>query len=274
MPHIGYAFGYTVNPIQQLLTVYKAGGNALQISISNPADFSRSEVVKNKDVYNATAAKYGIYTVVHGKFVYNLARPNPTKQLELIKYELGEAHSLNAALVLHQGKNVLHLEHINALNIYIDNINRLLDETQAGTILLENSAAQGTEIGYSLSDLSYIWDRIKKKDRCSYCLDSCHAFSAGEIDFRVKECVTSYMEEFDRKIGLLHLKLIHFNDSGCCFAGKNDYHAPLGQGFISFSDGMKELLSWAYKYNIPVILETGGPINSEISMLRHYCVSL
>lgn len=207
-----------------------------------------------------------VFCVVHGDYTYNFARSNVDHQVNRAIEEYRFADKIGCDLIIHQGKNVAEerLTKIEAIENYVRNVKSILDAmtTCRQRILLENSAHQGTELGYSLSELAYIWRQFGDyKSRLGICLDTCHAFVAGDVDFRDLGSTVAYFERFDRLIGIDNIKVIHYNDSKAKYDAHNDHHDVLGQGYIGNQtlggslDGLYYIGSLATTKNIPLILE-------------------
>ncbi|MGN0305666.1 MAG: deoxyribonuclease IV [Lachnospiraceae bacterium] len=153
----------------------------------------------------------------------------------------------------------------------IKNIVAALDQAITGEerimILLETMSGKGTEIGYEFEQLREIRDRAAHPERIGVCLDTCHIFSAGyDIVNRLDEVV----DEFDRIIGLEHLKAVHFNDSLTPFGAKKDRHATIGNGEIGMEALLRVLIHPALK-DLPFYLETpleDAGHKEEIRMLK------
>ncbi|MGN1313804.1 MAG: deoxyribonuclease IV [Lachnospiraceae bacterium] len=143
----------------------------------------------------------------------------------------------------------------------IENIVGALDQAITGkesiTVLLETMSGKGTEIGYEFEQLREIRDRVKHPERLGVCLDTCHIFSAG---YDIVKDLDGVVAEFDRVIGLEHLKAIHFNDSLTPFGAKKDRHATIGNGEIGM-DALLRVLSHPAFRGLPFYLET--PLEDE-----------
>src|SRR3990167_9794366 len=100
-------------------------------------------------------SKGQVYGVVHGDYTYNFCRKMVGHQVDKAIGELNFASQLGCDLILHQGKNVPNEQQTKteAINQYIEHIKEILDSTfeLSNSIILENSAHQGTELGYSLA---------------------------------------------------------------------------------------------------------------------------
>lgn len=242
--------------------------NIFQIYITNNRSFSfcsysKSDLQRIKKFCD----QQNIKIVVHGKLIYNFANPKCTErkkgisQIEVLVHELEYADILGAPVVIHQGKNVTKLDHQDALNLYVSNIEKVLrlSKTQ-NQILLENAAGQGTEIGTNLEDLSYIYHRIDPslRHRIGFCYDTCHGFAAGEIDGTNLDFDHLFFK-FDSLIGLENLKLIHLNDSQKEYCCRVDRHENILYGHLfTRIEIIKEFIVWVRKLKIPFVLETPG----------------
>src|SRR5580692_5187775 len=103
-----------------------------------------------------------VYGVVHGKYIYNFCRKDCGYQIDQLVNELEMSDQLCCDVIIHQGKNVPdeHLTRLEAINNYVKHISQALEQTQHlnNKVILENSAKQGNELGYSLKELAYIYD--------------------------------------------------------------------------------------------------------------------
>lgn len=263
-----------------LRLIHRMGGNALQISMGDPSERSLC-TIDDKDARTTLKIrkKHGFYVVVHGKYLYNFCRKERvTWQINLLCRELQQAEKLQADVVIHQGKNMAELNQTKteAHRVYADNIAQVLTQyTGPSRLLLENSARQGTECGYSLMDLVEIYTMIPVElhSRIEFCIDLCHIFVAGELDVRSSAKVSVWFAKFKKLIGK-HPALIHFNDSAIKLNGANDKHGAIGKGYIGDTTlsgdtaGMKWVARYCALHSIPMILETPcRDIGAEISLV-------
>ena len=162
--------------------------NALQFSI-NPSTIT-DQPQKIGTALKMLLSTVDISIVYHGKYLYNFCRAHVENQKLSLIQEIRTADQIGCPVVIHQGKNVESegISKLEAINNYVTNLTEVLDETHDSQtiLLLENSAGQGTELGYSLEELSYIYHQFddQHKERIGFCLDTCHAFVAGTCDFR------------------------------------------------------------------------------------------
>nr|WP_245809246.1 deoxyribonuclease IV [Desulfamplus magnetovallimortis] len=141
------------------------------------------------------------------------------------------------------------------------------------SLVIENTAGQGTNIGYRFEQIAEIIDQIEDKSRVGVCVDTCHAFSAG-YDLKSEAGYEKTWSDFDRIIGFNYLKGVHLNDSKKDFASRVDRHESIGKGSIGI-DLFRRLMEDNRFDNIPLILET--PDDSlwaeEISLLKSFIIS-
>lgn len=244
--------------------------NAYQVFISSP----RAWAIKiNKEIIKKLHELYlkrGFFLVIHGKYLYNHCRTNETNAIleqELrIAAEIGD----DVGVIIHQGKNMpeLQMTREEAIDTFCYGIKQILHSTRdiKNKIILENSAHQGNELGYTLDELFLIYSKINS-DRIGICIDLCHIFVAGSVDMRDKKAVSLFFKEFDRLFSLKNLTVIHYNDSNSKYDSHNDCHGDVSTGYITkasmggSTDGFKVVNKYALKYGIPLILETPGIIS-------------
>ncbi len=121
-------------------------------------------------------------------------------------------------------------------------------------LLLENTAGQGTEIGYEFGQIKKIIERVEQRDRIGICLDIAHAFEAG-YDFSNEHGIEKTIKSFDQTIGLKRLHLLHLNDSKTPLGSKKDRHWHIGEGYIGM-EGFRYLVNHPLLKHLPGIMET------------------
>lgn len=278
---VGHSLSITSGPcaIQSILImIHRMNGDAVQICLgdmTNPKDIIKIDPEDARRTVKL-CKKHHKYLVVHGKFIYNFCHPNKISYQKALYLELLTASEISADVVIHQGKNVNSFDRYKAQQTYVDNIvsviNMMSSSNLNNRILLENSAHQGTEIGYSLNELHEIWQRFTsdQKKYLGFCIDTCHLFVAGELNVSDPVEVDLWFNKFDQLIGKEYLKLIHFNDSNREFNSHNDNHAAIGKGFIK-PTGLMKVAEIAHKWSIPSIMETNPEsMEEEISLVKSW----
>ncbi len=210
--------------------------------------------------------------IVHAPYIINLANNKEDDKYDFsIRFlieEIKRCESLKIKyLVLHPGSHVGLGVDIGIKNI-IFALNKVLENNNSVTILLETMAGKGTEIGSNFLELKKIIDGINKKELIGVCMDTCHMNDSG-LDL---SNFNNILDLFDKEIGLSYLKCIHINDSKNIIGSRKDRHENIGYGTIGFSN----LINIIYNeriINIPHILETPyvgeyAPYKEEIEMIR------
>ena len=229
--------------------------------LTNQAIFKMKE--NNIDINNI---------IVHAPYIINLANNTEDSKYDFsIRFlieEVKRCESLKIKyLVLHPGSHV-GLGVDTGINNIIFALNKVLENDNSVTILLETMAGKGTEVGSNFLELKKIINGIDKKELIGVCMDTCHMNDSG-LDLSNFDNI---LDLFDKEIGLSYLKCIHINDSKNIIGSRKDRHENIGYGTIGFSN----LINIIYNeriINIPHILETPyvgeiAPYKEEIEMIR------
>ena len=236
------------------------GCNTFQIFSRNPRSWRMKEL--NMDEVRKFKEKmiaHEIYpSVVHMPYLPNLASPKKdlyTRSIESLKIELARCNVLNVPyLVTHLGSHLGSGER-SGIERVIDAINESLTEVDNEVVLLlENTSGYKNDVGGRFDEIGYVIDRVSDEKRIGFCLDTCHAFTAG-YDIRTDQNVSNILEEIENTIGLDKLKIIHLNDSKEEFNSKRDIHEHIGLGMIGLN-GFKAILKDNRLSKVPFILET------------------
>ena len=173
-------------------------------------------------------------------------------------------------LNFHPGSHLQKITEEESLDRIAESINIALDKTRGVTAVIENTAGQGSNLGFRFEHLRYLIDRVEDKSRVGVCIDTCHAFAAG-YDLRTAEACDATFAELDRVVGFNYLKGMHLNDAMQILGSCVDRHTPLGEGMI----GME-----CFRYiardkrfdGIPLILETPDEArwDEEIARLKAF----
>lgn len=251
--------------------------NTLQIFLKSPRGRGTTKLTDQEAKrFKEYAQEKRIQAIVaHSSYLLNFAKPLAADRWDLhsLTDDLKSMAKLNGiGVVLHTGKTLL-LDYNKAENYIVQNLKQALKETSALStfILLENMAGQGTEMGSSFEQLGSLFKKLEQHPRIGFCFDTCHAFAAG-YDLSTQKGVENVLKEFDKHIGIRHLKVMHFNDSKYPLGSRRDRHANLGEGEIGL-EGLQALAQWATKHVIPMILETperhGKNHLDDIQILKH-----
>ena len=140
------------------------------------------------------------------------------------------------------------------LDVIAESINLALDKTENVKAVIENTAGQGSNLGYKFEHLAYIIEKIEDKSRVGVCIDTCHMFTAG-YDIRTREAYDKTWNEFGEIVGFEYLSGMHINDSKPPLGSRVDRHESLGKGEIGL-DAFKFIMNDERMDDIPLILET------------------
>ena len=134
--------------------------------------------------------------------------------------------------------------------------------------MIENTAGQGSNLGFKFEHLAAIIDGVEDKSRVGVCIDTCHAFAAG-YDLRSAEACEKTFADFERIVGFQYLRGMHLNDAKSTFGSRVDRHHSLGEGNIGH-DCFRWIMQDSRFNGIPLILETINPDiwAEEIAWLR------
>lgn len=227
--------------------------------------------------FKAACAEHG-YTAAqilpHDSYLINLGNPNDEaleKSRESFYEEMRRCQLLGLdRLNFHPGSHLREISEEASLDRIAESINRALDRTEGVMAVIENTAGQGSNLGYRFEHLSYLIDRVEDKSRVGVCLDTCHAFAAG-YDLRSKELCDETFATFDRIVGFQYLKGMHLNDALKMRGSRVDRHTPLGEGMIGW-DCFRYIASDPRFQAIPLILETPDESRwaEEIATLKRF----
>ncbi|MBO5832565.1 MAG: deoxyribonuclease IV [Alistipes sp.] len=211
----------------------------------------------------------------HDSYLINLGHPDVEgleKSRESFFEEMRRCELLGLdRLNFHPGSHLKRISEEESLDLIAESINMALERTSGVTAVIENTAGQGSNLGFRFEHLAYIIDRVKDKSRVGVCLDTCHTFAAG-YDLRTREALDTTFAEFDRVVGFNYLRGMHLNDAMKPLGSRVDRHAPLGDGEIGW-ECFRYIMSDSRFDNIPLILETPDEARwaDEIAALKSFC---
>lgn len=220
-------------------------------------------------------AGYAAWQVLpHDSYLINLGHPDQEgldKSRESFFEEMRRCELLGLdRLNFHPGSHLKRISEEGSLDRIAESINMALERTSGVTAVLENTAGQGSNLGFRFEHLAYIIDRVEDKSRVGVCLDTCHTFAAG-YDLRTREALDATFMEFDRVVGFGYLRGMHLNDAMRPLGSRIDRHSPLGDGEIGW-ECFKYIARDSRFDNIPLILETPDEArwSEEIAKLKEF----
>ncbi len=241
------------------------GANAIQIFSKNQSQWvgkpiTQEDAEKFKQAWQESTIEA---VVIHDSYLINLGSPDDVlleKSRNAFLDEMDRAELLGVPnLVFHPGSYLKETEEFGLKKI-IESLNMVLAARPNAKVrlLLETTAGQGTNLGYTFEQLAAIREGVKQKERTGICLDTAHIFAAG-YDIRTPEAYQTTMAQFDAVLGLENLHVIHMNDSKKPLGSRVDRHENIGKGLIGL-DAFRLIMTDPRLENIPKILETpGGP---------------
>lgn len=233
---------------------------AIQIFTKMPSRWAEKPIdPADAEGYRAGCAEVGVrFGCAHDSYLINLATPDPVlreRSYDSFRSELERSRALGLdAVVTHPGNATDgDVERGIAQNAAL--IQRALEEVDdAPMVLLETTAGSGKVLGSSFEQLAQIRDAIAPaaRARVGVCFDTCHVYSAG---YDVRADYDGVMADFDRAIGLVHLRVFHLNDSQRPFASRKDRHEAIGEGTLG-DDPFRRIMTDPRFAGVPKILET------------------
>lgn len=194
----------------------------------------------------------------HDSYLINLGHPEKEalqKSRNAFLDEMQRCEQLGLNLLnFHPGAHLNKCSEAQSLAIVADSINWTLAQSEGVTAVIENTAGQGTTLGYSFEQLAAIIDKVEDKSRVGVCLDTCHTFTAG-YDLRTTEACEATFAEFDMVVGFNYLRGMHLNDSKPDLGSRVDRHDSLGKGKLGL-DVFSYIMNDARFDDIPMVLET------------------
>lgn len=157
-------------------------------------------------------------------------------------------------LNFHPGSHLNKMPESECLSRIAESINWALDKTSGVTAVIENTAGQGSNLGFTFEQIAEIIRQVEDKSRVGVCLDTAHTLAAG-YEIRTEEGFRDTFARFDEIIGFKYLRGMHINDSKKELATRVDRHDSVGKGVMGLK--MFELLMNDARFDgIPLILET------------------
>ncbi|MBP7980139.1 MAG: deoxyribonuclease IV [Tolumonas sp.] len=252
------------------------GANAFALFTKNQRQWHAPDLTsKTISAFRHACEKAGFLPeqiLPHDSYLINLGHPEAEaleKSRNAFIDEMQRCEQLGLCyLNFHPGSHLNTLPEEESLRRVAESINIALDITKGVTAVIENTAGQGTNLGWRFEHLAAIIERVEDKSRVGVCYDTCHAFAAG-YDMRTPETCVATFAEFDRVVGFNYLKGMHINGAKCTFGSRIDRHHSLQEG--NLGTAVFEFIMRDSRFDrIPLILETVNPDiwAEEISWLR------
>ena len=235
------------------------GGNAKAI---DPADVAKFQEIAREHEFGKIVAHapYTLNACAAKENLRDFARNTFSDDLKRMEATPGNYYNFHPGSHVGQGIEV-------GIQKIAEVLNAVLTEEQTTTVLLETMAGKGSEVGSHFQELRAIMDLVEKRDKLGICLDTCHVWDGG---YDIINDLDGVLTEFDRIIGLDHLKAIHLNDSLNPLGSHKDRNARIGEGQIGL-DALVRVIRHPALDGKPFILETPNDDEGwtrEIALLR------
>ncbi|MBP3682649.1 MAG: deoxyribonuclease IV [Rikenellaceae bacterium] len=206
----------------------------------------------------AAAAIDPRHVLPHDSYLINLGHPEEEgleRSREAFLDEMRRCEQLGLdRLNFHPGSHLKKISVEECLDRVAESINIALRATKGVTAVIENTAGQGSNVGFAFWQLRRIIDGVEDRSRVGVCLDTCHSFAAG-YDLSSELACQRTFEEFDREVGFEYLRGVHLNDALRPLGSRIDRHTPLGEGQIGW-DCFRFIARDSRFDDLPLILET------------------
>ncbi len=272
--HVSIAGGVFNAP----LNARKIGATAFGMFSKNQRQWSAKPLTAEEIDRFAKNCRDSGYTadqiLVHDSYLINLGHPRAeglSKSRHAFLEEFTRCRQLGLKyLNFHPGSHLGEISENECLRRISESINIALDQVPGVTAVIENTAGQGSNLGFRFEHLACIIDGVEDKARAGVCLDTCHAHASG-YSLATRDAYDETMGVFDKIVGLKYLKGMHLNDSKKGAASRVDRHAELGQGTLGI-DPFRWLMQDARLECIPMILETPDDTRwlEEIRLLQRF----
>ena len=260
------------------LNAHAIGATAFALFVKNQRQWKAAPLsLESIRKFKENCKKYG-YTpemiLPHDGYLINLGQPDIEKRRQSIEAFVDELERCAALgldrLNFHPGSHLRLVSVEEDINIIAASVREALDRVPGVTAVFENTAGQGSNMGYCFEHLAEMLAKVGLPDRVGVCIDTCHAFAAG-YDFSTPEGFAQVWSDFDRLIGFKYLKGMHLNDAKAGVGSHLDRHESLGAGTLGW-DVFKWIAQDSRFDNIPLILETVNPDiwQEEIGKLNQF----
>jgi deoxyribonuclease-4 len=262
--------------------VYNAPLNAMEIGAKAFALFTknqrqwRAKALDDQTIglFKENLAQSGIapkHVLPHDSYLINLGHPEVEKReksLDAFIDEVKRCEQLGLdRLNFHPGSHLVKvakkdpafeektaMAEEQCLEAIAASLNRALEETENVKLVIENTAGQGSNLGYKFEHLAYLIDHAVDKERIGVCIDTCHLFVSG-YDIRTQETYDQTFAEFDRLVGSRYLAGMHINDSKPDLGARVDRHHSIGEGTLGM-EAFECIMNDSRWDDIPIVLET------------------
>jgi deoxyribonuclease-4 len=256
--HVSAAGGVENAP----LNAQKIGATAFALFTKNQRQWAAPPLTAESiAAFKSNCDKFGYkpqQILPHDSYLINLGHPEKDalqKSRDAFLDEMQRCEQLGLdRLNFHPGGHLNKITEDECLATIASSINWALNKTSGVVAVIENTAGQGTNLGFSFYHLKKIIDQVDDKTRVGVCIDTCHAYSAG-YDIKTKAGFEQVFKEFDEVVEFKYLKGMHLNDSKKELGSRVDRHDSLGKGTLGL-EVFDSIINDSRFDGIPLILET------------------
>ena len=260
------------------LNAQNIAADAFALFVKNQRQWSAKPLSqKDIDEFKSNLNKANIkpeHILAHNSYLVNLGHPDADARAKsFISFldEIRRCEALGIELInFHPGSHLKQISEDECLELIAQQMNNLLKNSSNIKLVIENTAGQGSNLGYKFEHLAALINMSQDSSRVGVCIDTCHLFASG-YDIRDDESYAKTMSEFDRIVGCKYLSGMHINDSKVALGSRKDRHDSLGVGMIG-KEAFKFIMNDPKIDEIPLILETIDESiwADEIKMLRDF----
>jgi deoxyribonuclease-4 len=270
--HVSTSGGVENAPVN----AYAIGAKAFAMFTKNQRQWwAKPYTPENIDNFKKKCEQLG-YTssqiLPHDGYLINLGHPDKTglkQSRDAFLDEMQRCEQLGLdRLNFHPGSHLGRISEEDCLLIIAGSVNWVLEQTNGVTAVIENTAGQGTNVGYTFEHLRFIIDHVDDKSRVGVCLDTCHSYAAG-YDIKTAEGYEATFLKFEEVVGFSYLKGMHLNDAKKGYASRVDRHEVIDGGFLG-EEVFRRIMNDPRFDNIPLILETPEEERWEEEIRRLY----
>jgi deoxyribonuclease-4 len=256
--HVSAAGGVENAPVN----AHEIGAKAFAFFTKNQRQWVSAPLTrKSIEAFRNNCEKFGYkphQILPHDSYLINLGNPDP-EGLGRSRYAFNDEMKRCEQLGLdrfnfHPGSHLDRITEEQSLDLIAESVNIALAKSNGVIAVIENTAGQGTNLGYRFGHLRYIIDRVEDKSRVGVCIDTCHAFTSG-YDLTTAEGFKKVFQEFENIVGFKYLRGMHLNESKKAFGTRVDRHDSLHKGELG--DEVFSLIMNDPRFDgMPLILET------------------
>jgi len=244
------------------LNAERIGARAFALFTKNQRQWQAKPLTESAvRAFQSNLEKVGIsaeHVLPHDSYLINLGHPEAEgleKSRNAFIDEMRRCEQLGLKLLnFHPGATLRKITEEASLDRVAESINIALACTRGVKAVIENTAGQGSTLGYRFEHLARIIEGVEDKGRIGVCLDTCHTFVSG-YDLRTDQACDATFTAFDQIVGFDYLCGMHLNDSKPDLGARVDRHQSLGQGHLGWTVFRYIMRDERFE-NMPLILET------------------